>query len=125
MSKLRARENYKTIPSPSHSNGFPLTKFATTPEASMTIRKEQEYLLQETALRQLRRGMLDRRQFIQRTVMTGLGLAGVGALARGGAIGTAFAQDRPLTPTFYQWIEDLHPGIPTVNGQFPGINYQI
>ena len=37
----------------------------------------------------------------------------------------AFAQDRPLTPTFYQWIEDLHPGIPAVNAKFPGINYQI
>lgn len=91
----------------------------------MTTRKEQEYLLQESALRQLQRGKIDRRQFLQRTVMTGLGLAGVSALARGGAIGSALAQDRPLTPTFYQWIEDLHPGIPTVNGQFPGINYQI
>ena len=34
-------------------------------------------------------------------------------------IGPAFAQDRPLTPTFYQWIEDLHPGIPAVNEQVP------
>ena len=84
----------------------------------MTTRKEQEYLLQESALRQLQRGKIDRRQFLQRTVMTGLGLAGVSALARGGAIGSALAQDRPLTPTFYQWIEDLHPGIPTVNGAF-------
>ena len=37
----------------------------------------------------------------------------------------AFAADRPLTPTFYQWIQDLHPGIPAVNAKFPGINYQI
>ena len=56
--------------------------------------------------------------------MAGLGLAGVGAVAKTG-IGSAFAQDRPLTPTFYQWIEDLHPGIPAVNAKFPGINYQI
>lgn len=90
----------------------------------MTIRKDQEYLLQESALRQLRSGAIDRREFLTRTLMTGLGLAGVGALSRAG-ISPAFAQDRPLTPTFYQWIEDLHPGIPTVNGQFPGINYQI
>lgn len=90
----------------------------------MTIRKEQEYLLQQSALRQLRSGAIDRREFLTRTLMTGLGLAGVGALSRAG-ISPAFAQDRPLTPTFYQWIEDLHPGIPTVNGQFPGINYQI
>ena len=39
--------------------------------------------------------------------------------------GTALAQDRPLTPTFYQWIVDLHPGIPQVNAKFPGLNYQI
>jgi multiple sugar transport system substrate-binding protein len=91
----------------------------------MTIRKEQEYLLQQANLRQLKRGAIDRREFLTRTVAAGLGLAGVAAVARGGGIGTAYAQDRPLTPTFYQWIEDLHPGIPTVNGEFPGINYQI
>ena len=38
----------------------------------------------------------------------------------------ATAAERPLTPTFYQWIEDLHPGIKgTVNPKFPGLNYQI
>ncbi len=47
-----------------------------------------------------------------------------GTVAKTG-IGSAFAQDRPLTPTFYQWIEDLHPGIPAVNAKFPGLNYQI
>ena len=57
-------------------------------------------------------------------MVAGLGLAGVGAAAKTG-IGSAFAQDRPLTPTFYQWIEDLHPGIPAVNEKFPGVNYQI
>ena len=69
-------------------------------------------------------GRIDRREFLTRSLVAGLGVAGVGALARSGTR-PAFAQDRPLTPTFYQWIEDLHPGIPTVNGQFPGINYQI
>ena len=59
-----------------------------------------------------------------RTVVAGLGMAGVAATAKMG-IGSAFAQDRPLTPTFYQWIEDLHPGIPAVNEKFPGLNYQI
>lgn len=91
----------------------------------MTIRKEQEYILQEANLRQLKRGTIDRREFLTRTVAAGLGLAGVATLARG-TMGSAWAQQtRPLTPTFYQWIEDLHPNIPTVNGQFPGINYQI
>lgn len=90
----------------------------------MTIRKEQEFILQDANLKQLKRGAIDRREFLTRTVAAGLGLAGVATLARS-TMGTAYAQDRPLTPTFYQWIEDLHPNIPTVNGEFPGINYQI
>src|SRR5262245_23565987 len=32
---------------------------------------------------------------------------------------------RPLTPTFYQWIVDLHPSLPKVNEKFPGLNFQI
>src|SRR5271170_8363979 len=90
----------------------------------MSVRKEQEYLLQETGLRQLQRGAIDRREFLTRSLVAGLGLAGVGTVAKT-SIGTAFAADRPLTPTFYQWIQDLHPGIPAVNAKFPGINYQI
>lgn len=90
----------------------------------MVKRKEQELLLQEAGRRQLARGQIDRREFISRSVAAGLGMAGVGVAAKYG-LGSALAQERPLTPTFYQWIEDLHPGIPTVNGEFPGINYQI
>ena len=90
----------------------------------MNIRKEQEYILQQAAREQLLLGNIDRREFLTRSLVTGLGLAGVGAVAKTG-IGTAFAQDRPLTPTFYQWIQDLHPSIPAVNAKFPGVNYQI
>ena len=90
----------------------------------MTLRKEQEYILQEASRQQLLAGKIDRREFLTRSLVTGLGLAGVGAIARNGTR-PAFAQDRPLTPTFYQWIQDLHPGIPAVNAKFPGINYQI
>jgi ABC-type glycerol-3-phosphate transport system substrate-binding protein len=90
----------------------------------MTARKEQEFILRQAARRQLLRGTIDRREFLSRSLVTGLGLAGVGAVAKMG-FGPAFAQDRPLTPTFYQWIEDLHPAIPAVNAKFPGINYQI
>ena len=50
--------------------------------------------------------------------------AGVGVAAKS-FVQPAFAADRPLTPTFYQWIQDLHPGSPAVNAKFPGINYQI
>src|SRR5947207_1968012 len=90
----------------------------------MTVRKEQEYILQQASRSQLLEGKIDRREFLTRSLVAGLGLAGVGALAKSG-IGSAFAADRPLTPTFYQWIQDLHPGIPKVNEKFPGINYQI
>ena len=90
----------------------------------MRGRKDQELFLQEASYRQLQQGHIDRRDFLTRTLMAGLGLAGVGALAKSG-VRTAMAADRPLTPTFYQWIQDLHPGIPAVNAKFPGINYQI
>src|SRR5258706_7135053 len=90
----------------------------------MTVRKEQEYVLQQAGRRQLLEGKIDRREFLTRSLVAGLGLAGVGAVAKTG-FGSAFAADRPLTPTFYQWIEQLHPGIPKVNAKFPGINYQI
>ena len=90
----------------------------------MTIRKEEEYVLQQTLRQRLLNGTIDRREFLTRSLTAGLGLAGVGAVAKSG-IGQAFAQDRPLTPTFYQWIENLHPSIPKVNAKFPGLNYQI
>ena len=90
----------------------------------MSIRKEQEFILQHALREELMQGKVDRREFLTRSMVAGLGLAGVGAVAKGGMT-PAFAQDRPLTPTFYQWIQDLHPGIPKVNEQFPGVNYQI
>src|SRR5436190_3454889 len=90
----------------------------------MSERKELEYFLQQAALQELRSGKIDRRQFLERSLVAGLGMAGVAATGKG-LVGSAFAQDRPLTPTFYQWIQDLHPGIPAVNAKFPGINYQI
>ena len=70
---------------------------------------------------QLLQGGIGRREFLSRSLMAGLGLAGVGVAGRLAAAG----EERPLTPTFYQWIEDLHPGIPRVNARFPGIEYRI
>jgi len=90
----------------------------------MTVRNEHEHVLQQALRRQLSRGSIDRREFLTRSLVAGLGAAGVGALAKGG-IGSARAADRPFTPTFYQWIQDLHPAIPEVNAKFPGINYQV
>ncbi len=89
----------------------------------MAERKEQEFLLQEAWRRQLLRGEIDRRTFMSRSLVAGLGMAGVGVAAKFGVSPAQAA--RPLTPTFYQWIEDLHPSIPDVNAQFPDINYQI
>jgi hypothetical protein len=89
----------------------------------MAARKELEHVLQMELRRKLLRGQIERREFLSRTLMTGLGMAGVGVAGRLG-INPALAA-RPLTPTFYQWIEDLHPGIPAVNAAFGDVNYQI
>ena len=48
----------------------------------MNIRKEQEYILQQAAREQLLLGNIDRREFLTRSLVTGLGLAGVGAVAK-------------------------------------------
>lgn len=70
-----------------------------------------------------------------RMMAAGLAMGGVGAVLNGCAAPTpaastgggseAAAGGRALTPTFYQWIEDLHPSIPQVNAQFDDLNYQI
>jgi multiple sugar transport system substrate-binding protein len=89
----------------------------------MVARKEQELLLQQKLRRQLLRGQIDRREFLSRTLTAGLGLAGVSVASNYG-IGPARAE-RPLTPTFYDWIGLNHPGIAEVNARFEGIDYQI
>jgi ABC-type glycerol-3-phosphate transport system substrate-binding protein len=91
----------------------------------MTVRKELEFIHQEANRRLLLGGKIDRREFITRTLATGLGMAGVGAIAKG-SVGSAFAQDRPLTPTIYQWMDDFHPDIEIVTKEkFPDADYQI
>ena len=91
----------------------------------MVERNEIEVKLQEANRRQLLQGKMDRREFISRSMVTGLGMAGVGVATKYGVGPAHAAEGRPLTPTFYDWIEGLHPGIPGVNERFPGINYQI
>lgn len=101
-------------------------------------RREEEYLIQNALLAQLQQGRMNRRQFMTRMLVAGLGLSGVSAAVAGcmpapagptapaASSGTgATAAERALTPTFYQWIVDLHPSIPQVNAQFDGINFQI
>ncbi len=87
------------------------------------MKSEREHIIENALLNQLKQGRLSRRQFMQAMLGAGLGLSGVRGLA---APGRAFAQEsRPLTPSFYQWIVDLHPGIPDVNAAFGDLNFQI
>ncbi len=98
-------------------------------------RSEQDLLVQNALFSQLQRGRINRRQFMTRTMAAGLSLAGINAMVSGcapGAVpgattagGGAAPAGRPLTPTFYQWIVDLHPSIPEVNKRFDGMNFQI
>ena len=81
---------------------------------------------------------MSRRQAL-RVMATGIGWGGLAAalVACGSAppaSGPAAAEtsapaqarsSRPLSPTFYQWITEFHPGIAAVNAQFAGINAQI
>ncbi|MCL4302872.1 MAG: ABC transporter substrate-binding protein [Anaerolineae bacterium] len=107
-------------------------------------------MIQELLRSQLIRGEISRRQFLQNMIMAGMGLGGVSVLAScaGGAPTAVPTQapaapateaaapaaateeaaasgTRPLTPTFYQWINDLHPGIQAVNQAFGEVDYQI
>ena len=100
-------------------------------------RKEQEILYQQQLVTRLQRGHINRRQFLGQLLGAGLSLGGLsvalssctteppapsGNTAENAA---PTASPRPLTPAFYQWIEDVHPTIPQVNAQFDDVNYQI
>src|SRR5262252_5632896 len=79
------------------------------------------------------------RRLTRRQLMRDVGLPVVGGLlamsmapaVTGAAPIAAPAQQqasRPLTPTFYQWIVDLHPSLPQVNDAFKAtapLNFQI
>ena len=109
---------------------------------------QQKQIIEDTLSDAFVLGQITRRQFIQGLIATGLGMSGVAILAACGATPTAAPTTPPtaptaagtqapvatsgapvstrgLTPTFYQWIIDLHPGVPDVNKQFAGLNFQI
>src|SRR3984893_16794811 len=83
------------------------------------------------------RPLLTRRQLVRRALGVGLSLPLVAACSAAlltpavAAAATPPAQGtstRPLTPTFYQWIVDLHPSLPQVNANFQNsspLNFQI
>jgi multiple sugar transport system substrate-binding protein len=63
-------------------------------------------------------GTIDRRELLHRAAAAGLALPTISILASAGG---AFARGtaRPLTPTFYQWIYNIHPDIPgKINKQY-------
>ena len=85
---------------------------------------------------------LTRRQLVSRALSVGLSLPVFGgllaacsaaALTQATEVEAATppaqaASTRPLTPTFYQWIVDLHPSLPQVNDTFKQtapLNFQI
>jgi len=93
---------------------------------------EREQLIENALRNDLAHGRITRRQFVQLMIMAGLGVSGIGALAGNGSIAnalplqaTAAASTRSLTPTFYQWIIDLHPSVPDVTKAFGDVNLQI
>ena len=85
------------------------------------MKKELESNIESVLLDQLRRGQISRRQFMQTMIVAGLGLSGVRGLAA-----SPLAQDtRPLTPTFYQWMVNLHPSLDDLSQEFGDVNFQI
>lgn len=94
---------------------------------------EQKQRIEETLSDAFTLGQISRRQFIQGLIATGLGMSGAAILAACGAPATPApasttagqTSTRGLTPTFYQWIIDLHPGVADVNKQFADLNFQI
>src|SRR5579859_8129282 len=93
---------------------------------------ERTQLIENALRNDLAQGRISRRQFVQMMILAGLGAAGIGTLAGNGSVAnalplqaTAAAASRSLTPTFYQWIIDLHPAVPDVTKAFGDVNLQI
>lgn len=110
---------------------------------------EQQEIIEKALLEDLRTGRISRRQFMQSMLTVGMGLGGIAVLSACAAptaaptaapaptsapvptsapapTSGAAASTRPLTPTFYDWIINLHPGIKdAINPTFPGLNFQI
>lgn len=115
---------------------------------------EQEQLEQYLA-EQLRQGRISRRQFLNTMLTVGLGMGGISVLAACAPAGApapaatsapaaatsapaaatsapaaatsapAAGGARPLTPTFYAWMDTNHPGIKQFTEQFGNTNFQI
>jgi ABC-type glycerol-3-phosphate transport system substrate-binding protein len=107
------------------------------------MKREEQILIQNALRNELRQGRITRRQFLHNMMVVGMGLGGVSVLASCGAAAPAAAptaapaqeeeaaapapaaDSRILTPSFYQWIVDLHPGLDGVNSAFGEVDAQI
>ncbi|HVU15130.1 MAG TPA: twin-arginine translocation signal domain-containing protein [Phototrophicaceae bacterium] len=89
--------------------------------------KHQEF--KSELLEQFKQGRVSRRNFLQMMAIAGAAAAGLNVLVAPAwaqdATETAEASTRPLTPTIYQWMIDLHPGITDINTAFGNVNQQI
>lgn len=85
--------------------------------------------IERTLLTQLRLGKISRREFLVQMFAAGLAVGGLSTLSSAPwEASVARAQEgRPLTPTFYQWIIDIHPLIKDeINPAYPEeLNFQI
>jgi multiple sugar transport system substrate-binding protein len=110
---------------------------------------DKEFLLEQALAQALREGRITRRQFMQAIMTGGLGLAGVSVLAAcaapavaptaapptaasaaptsapAGATSAPGAGTRPLTATFYNWMEQNIPYIAEFTKSYPNTEYQI
>lgn len=88
--------------------------------------KNKERILQDQLHEKLERGQITRRSFMTRMLAGSLSLAGFNVLTDLAAPGLVSAQDRPLSPTAYNWIDDLHgTAISAINDRIGDVNFQI
>ena len=65
-------------------------------------------------------GRLDRRTVLQRAAALGISAPVAAALARASAVPARAAEEGLLEVTYYQWIVDNHPILPSINEEFNG-----
>jgi multiple sugar transport system substrate-binding protein len=89
-------------------------------------KKDQEQILLKQLTEKVRSGQMTRRSFMTNMLAGSMGLAGFNVLTDLAAPGIASAQDRPLSPTAYPWIDDLHgEAIDAVNARLGDINWTV
>lgn len=89
-------------------------------------KKDQEKILLEQLAEKVNKGQMTRRSFMSNMLAGSLSFAGFSVLTDLTAPGITSAQDRPLSPTAYDWIDNIHgEGIRAVNERIGDVNWQI